>query len=322
LAALVRIAGLALRLETGDSFSVEELVRTASEINRDLSDTSPHAARVKYLLAWAHALVGEYRVAEALIDEAVTRQTYGPDPRRLLPSLWLDGSNHVKDVIARCDRMLRSEVLPRTASSCFRALAIARAMNGEFTVARNLCRRNVDILDELGLTILRAASAHIEGSVELLAGDYQEAERILGIGVTELKRLGETLNAASIAALLARALLEQGRDDEVASVLESAHEASAIEISSRVHFRGIRARVLARRGLDRQAQLVGAEAVDMADRTESPDMQAGARLDLSKVFNECGSRQRARDLVREAIDLYEGKGNMVDAARARSMLDS
>ena len=77
LAALVRIAGLALRLETGDSFSVQELVGVASEINRGLSDASPHAARVKYFLAWAHALAGEYRAAERLINEAITRQTYG-----------------------------------------------------------------------------------------------------------------------------------------------------------------------------------------------------------------------------------------------------
>ena len=322
LAALVRIAGLALRLETGDSFSVQGLVGVASEINRGLNDASPHAARIKHLLAWAHALAGEYRAAERLINEAITRQTYGPDPRRLLPSLWLDGPNHIEDVISRCERLLRSDLLPRTASSCFRALAIARAMNGEFTVARSLCRRNAQILEELGLTVLLAASAYIDGSVELLAGDYQEAERILGSGGTELGRLGETLHAAGLVALLARALLEQGRDDEVATLLQSGHEASAIEISSRVHFRGIRARLLARGGLERQAQLVGSEAVDMADRTESLDMQAGARLDLAHVFNDCRSRQNATVFVRDAIDLYERKGNMVESAKARSMLDS
>jgi hypothetical protein len=255
------------------------LIGVASEINRGLSDASPHAVRVKYLLAWAHALAGEYRSAERLINEAMTREAYGPDPRRLLPSLWLDGLNHVEDVISRCERLLQSDLLPRTASSCFRALAIARAMNGEFTVARGLCRRNAQILEELGLTVL-------------------------------------------LAALLARVLLEQGRDDEVALLLESGHEASAIEISSRVHFRGIRARLLARRGLERQAQLVGSEAVDMADRTESLDMQAGARLDLAHVFNDCRSCQNATVLIRDAIDLYERKGNMVEAAKAQLMLDS
>ena len=60
----------------------------------------------------------------------------------------------------------------------------------------------------------------------------------------------------------------------------------------------------------------------MADRTESLDMQAGARLDLAHVFNDCRLRQNATVLVRDAIDLYERKGNIVEAAKAWSMLDS
>jgi hypothetical protein len=194
-------------------------------------------------------------------------------------------------------------------------------MKAEFSAARKLCDRNRQILDELGLAVLGAASAQIEGTVELLAGDYQEAEWILVRGLEELCGLGEALHAATIAALLARALLEQGRDSQVASILESDHETSAIEISSRVHFRSIRARFLARSGLESEAKLVGSEAVEMASRTESPDLQATVRSDLAHVLDDCGLHEDARILLREALVLYERKGNLVEATKARARLD-
>jgi DNA-binding SARP family transcriptional activator len=320
LAALVRIADLAIRLETGESFSARDLVVLASAINRGLSDSAPHASRVKYFLAWAHALVGELREAERVINEATATGSYAADPRRLLPSLWLEGPDHVDQVIARCDQLLRAQALPRTAASCFRAVALARAMKGEFAAARKLCGRNRGILEELGLAVLHPASAYIDATVELLAGNHEVAGQILERGLQELSQLGETLHAASLAALLARALLEQGRDDELASLLASRHENSAIEISSRVHFRAVRARLLVRRGFDSEARRFGSEAVELADGTESPEIQAVARLDLAQVLTDCGLRQAARVLVRQASGLYERKGNLVGVSRARSML--
>jgi ATP/maltotriose-dependent transcriptional regulator MalT len=273
-------------------------------------------------LAWAYALGGQYRTSEHLIGEAVASPLNTGDPRTLLPSVWLDGPLHVPDVILRCEGLLRSDPPPRTVASCYRALAVLRAMQGKFEAARELTSENRRILQELGLAVLDAGSAYVEGTIELLAGDPRSAEQVLRVGVAELELLGETMHAANLAALLARALLEQGRDDEVEAILASAHKASALEVSSRVTFRAVLAQLLARTGFQRRAKLVGREAVAMADETESPDLQASARSALAQVFIACGHDARGQAELGRALALYEQKGNLVEAARTRALLSS
>ena len=100
LASYIRVNELQLRIETDESLSMGELVALVSRVR-----SSPaHAARAKSILAWAYALAGRYLLAERLIEEEVANTTYAREPRRLLPSVWLDGPRPVRDVIARCER--------------------------------------------------------------------------------------------------------------------------------------------------------------------------------------------------------------------------
>jgi tetratricopeptide (TPR) repeat protein len=320
LAADTRISDLQLRLAM-DELSAREFVRLASDVLSSARDGSPYAARAKAVLAWGYALAGDYLVAERLIEEVVAGEGYAREPQKLLPSIWLDGPRPIRDVIARCERLLQSNPPPRTLASCYRALAVGRAKEGRFELAREFCERNRRTLDELGLAIVKAASASIEGIVELLADDPEEAERTLTRGIDDLQRFGETIYAAELAALLARAHLEQGCDGKVSSILESSYEHSAIEISSRVNFRSVRAQFLARSGFRRLARDLGCEAVDMADETDSTDLQAVARSALAQVLKDCGLHGDASAMIREALRLYECKGNLVEAAKTRAMLD-
>ena len=67
--------------------------------------------------------------------------------------------------------------------------------------------------------------------------------------------------------------------------------------------------------------MLGREAVELLEATDALDAQAKARLDLVDVYL-CSGRtpDECRELVDEALRLYELKGNLVGADRARSLL--
>ena len=74
-----------------------------------------------------------------------------------------------------------------------------------------------------------------------------------------------------------------------------------------------RAKLLARRGSHAQAESLAREAVALADKTEAPDMQAGAYTDLAEVLSLTGHPDRARAVLEEALTRYERKGVAVMA---------
>ena len=81
------------------------------------------------------------------------------------------------------------------------------------------------------------------------------------------------------------------------------------DLSAGVQWRGVRAKLLARRGDDEAAEALAREAVALAEETDFPVLRADALLVLAEVAGE----GRA-----EAIRLYEEKGNVAAAERARS----
>ena len=195
-------------------------------------------------------------------------------------------------------------------------------MEGQFNLARELSQINRRILKELGLPVIEAGSASIDGIIELLAGNPEGAEQVLADGLEQLEGLDESINAAALAALLATALLDQRREADVLPILESGHERAAMEISSRVNFCMVRARFLARQGHAEQAYLAAGEAVTLADETESLDLRGSSRFALGLVLHDCGSEDRAEAAAREALAFYRQKGNQVALARTQSFLKS
>jgi tetratricopeptide (TPR) repeat protein len=63
------------------------------------------------------------------------------------------------------------------------------------------------------------------------------------------------------------------------------------------------------------------EAVERAAASDYIDMQARTRLDLAEVLSLAGRHDEARGELAEALRLYEQKGDVVGAARARASLE-
>jgi ATP/maltotriose-dependent transcriptional regulator MalT len=126
---------------------------------------------------------------------------------------------------------------------------------------------------------------------------------------------------ATTAAMLAQIICEQGRLDDAWAFTEVAEEAAASDdLSAQILWRGVRARLLARRGDMSEAKRLSSEAVRLAARTDWLTDHADALLSRADVLRMAGESEATANAVHAAAALYERKGNTVGARRARSML--
>jgi hypothetical protein len=213
--------------------------------------------------------------------------------------------------------------VPDLAEGALRALAGLHAMEGRFARAWEYVERDRSILRELGLRVVVSASAEIGGLVGLLAGDPARAEAELRWGYELLEEMGDRSGLATVAAVLADAVLAQGRDEEALRFSEQSEDAAAPEdLSAQVQWRSARAKVLARAGKTEQGESLAREAVRLAAQTDFLVLHGDALVDLAEVV---GLAERGRErlpLLEEAVRLYEQKGNVVAAERARSRISA
>ena len=193
-------------------------------------------------------------------------------------------------------------------------------MQGDFDRARELLVEQRAMLEDLGLAATAASTAETFGFLELLADNAEAAERELLIGSERLDRLGETSNLSNIFAMLAQAVLAQGRPDDALRYTRLSEETSADDdFSSQVQWRSARAKVLAQLGRRDEAEQLARGAVELAGQTDFLILRADALVDLVDVLRKNGGDASAA-AVQEAIQLYERKGNVVSAAKTRTLL--
>jgi tetratricopeptide (TPR) repeat protein len=82
--------------------------------------------------------------------------------------------------------------------------------------------------------------------------------------------------------------------------------------------RQVRAKVRARRGEHTEAERLAREAVAVGSEAEMVNSLGDAHSDLAVVLELAGRREEALAEVEKAFELYERKGNLVMAERARA----
>jgi tetratricopeptide (TPR) repeat protein len=124
-------------------------------------------------------------------------------------------------------------------------------------------------------------------------------------------------NLASVGPLLADALFVQGRDEE-ALRLSNRWTPERITVpedaDAQISWRRVRAKLLARRGEVEEAERLAREAVSIAARTDLLEPHAQSLADLATVLRLAGRPEESATAAREAIRLYEEKGNIAAAA--------
>jgi tetratricopeptide (TPR) repeat protein len=207
-------------------------------------------------------------------------------------------------------------------ANCLRGMALLQAMKGRFEEALALLGRYGELLADLGLG-LGASKSLTPGMVEMLIGDYQAAERTFRKSYDELGRAGERNTRAITAAYLARALYEQGRQDEAHEMTKVSEElAPEDDFTTMIEWASVRAKVLARRGEGAEADLMTRRVVALAAETDELETRATTLLDRAEVLRVLGRAEDATPCIEEALALYERKGDIASRARARAMLDA
>jgi tetratricopeptide (TPR) repeat protein len=199
-------------------------------------------------------------------------------------------------------------------------LAVSRAMIGDAGEARALLGRGGAILQDLGMTLELAATAGLYGAVvEMLVGDLEAAEAAIRISYDTLKSKGEKARLSSRAALLARIAYQLGRFDEAMDLADEADAVSALDdMEPQIWLRGVRAKVLARRGHFEVAEREARENARLAEETDWPGYTGAAWTDLAEVLHLAGRLHDAATAAGKAEEFFKMKGDLVSLGRARA----
>ncbi|MFL5942828.1 MAG: AAA family ATPase [Gaiellaceae bacterium] len=202
-----------------------------------------------------------------------------------------------------------------------RQRGILEAMRGRFDDGRSFMAAGDVAAEELGQMIWVAVGGMMSWEVETLAGDVTAAERAVRRSWMQLEELGDTGYRATAFARHADSLYALGRLEEAERETNLAEELAAPDDRlSHGLWRSIRAKVYARTGRQAEAEALAREAVTLFAETDMVDYRAHALADLAEVLALGGDRESAARQLEHAVGLFEAKGNLVCADRARGAL--
>ncbi len=317
-----------LRLFRAPEGGTEELVSVAAEAIPVLEQLGDDRAlgRISYVLAHVHGgFHCRYRESAEAAEHAIgyfSRSGWplAPCLQELAVSLYF-GPIGVPEGIRRCHALLEKADLGGEAHILV-FLAGLEAMAGRFESARELASRARTIYEELDWTDkIWANHAVIAAEIELLAGDYAEAERLLGESCKRLEAWGEQARLATQAAQLGEVTYRQGRFEEALRWAQVAgRHAASDDASAQFSWRALRAKTAARDGAFDEAEALAQQAVAIAAATDAVTQHAHVLLDSAEVLRLEGRGDDAAGAIEDAIRLLDAKGNLAASRRARSLL--
>jgi len=192
---------------------------------------------------------------------------------------------------------------------------------GEFDGAFDAVSEYRRRVRELGRETEYAVTASCAWDVCLWAGDWERGEAILREGYEQSERMGNKALLSSIAVELGSCLCRRGSLDEAERCADLGEElSSSDDVFNEAHLLTLRATVRAARGDLAVAEALSRRAVEVSTGTEFLELAAEAWLALAEILRAGGDE--ASTAAREALALYERKGNLVGASWARSLLEA
>jgi tetratricopeptide (TPR) repeat protein len=221
----------------------------------------------------------------------------------------------------RCRQLLdgvRNNPLLEAVLAAF--VATLESMRGRSAEAEQLLARVRQAMEEHGERLWRL-SIEIAG-VPMRAGDPAGAERELRAAYEALKRMGEKTHFSTLVEVLSNAVYMQGRYEEAEELTRECEQAArSNDVHAQIRWRAIRAKAIARKGDLESADELAREAVSFAAESDFLNDHADALLDQAEVLRLGDRRAEASSAVESAVALYEQKGNVVSAAKARALLE-
>jgi class 3 adenylate cyclase len=333
LKAAAQLVEMLVRLYSADSGNwSNDAMRLTQEAIPLLEREEAHSelARAWRLVQVVHGVAGRHEQALGAVTKVIAHARLAGDDRLVsrsamaLSSSALFGPMPVPEAITRCEALIAESQNDRQVQSVIMcALAQLRAMNGEFDAARALYKKGRAQLRDLGQGVNAASTAMDLLRVEFLAGDLGFAEREARADFDFLTRTGETYFLSTAAALLSKAVRDQGRDAEALEFSRAAEKAAAEDdVEGQALWRSIRAPILARSGELAAAKEMSRRAVDLAREAELPILRADAAYEQAIVLQLADQADDARQSMTLAQQLYAAKGDTVSAARAQDWLQA
>ena len=131
------------------------------------------------------------------------------------------------------------------------------------------------------------------------------------------REIGEGWFLSVTAVDLLRTIYEQGRYEDAFALLETVDETPGPDCEWLVKRRGVPACLLARHGKIEEGERLAREGVAIAADSEFVVLHADVLLDLAEVLELAGRPEEAREATAEAVSIYERKGNVAAARKAR-----
>lgn len=276
------------------------------------------------------ARLGRIADCEGALDDALNAARRAREHRRVnavlagapLAALW--GPNPVPRAGGRCldvVRLLRITTdSPAVEATSTRCQAVLEAFRGRAAAARRMIDSARRTVSELGLRHALLEVEQFAGIVELIVDDPAAAEPHLRKACNGFRRMGLDADTSETAALLGRACLALGRDDEADELCSESERLAGHALKASIAWRTLRAHLRARGGDHAAARQVAEAAVTLAERTDALVDHGDACLTLATVLGGAGDVVAAREAAEQAVELYERKGAAALAERARVIL--
>jgi tetratricopeptide (TPR) repeat protein len=321
------LALLNVRSSVDPALRADELMRAGEGAVREFSAPLDDRGLAKawWLVSWAHLKLSRFADSAAAAERGLHAARLARDRRdqaRFLGTIALGqywGPTPVGAALARCDALLDEAEGSRTVEAfVLRARGVLLAMQGRFAEARSCVAQAAEVHRALGQRASAAGTATEAGAIELLAGDPEAAERALHDATDALEAIGYRTFRAVATARLAQALFAQQRFDDAGEVAAETLRSAAIDdVFPRVVCLAVSGKVLRRRDTTGEAECRCRLACHVAATTDDLELHGGALIDLAHVLSLDRREDEAAARTAEAITLYERKGDVVSAGRAR-----
>ncbi len=160
------------------------------------------------------------------------------------------------------------------------------------------------------------------GDIAVTAGDHESAAMHYR-RFCDLAETGPSKGFLQTSApLLGRSLCALGRHDEAEPLAERgrALDPTASDIYTQALWRQVQALVDASRGKHAEAEALAREAVAIMEPTDALNIQGAALSDLAEVLHAAGQNNEATATLGQALERYERKNNLAQAAQVRDRL--
>jgi ATP/maltotriose-dependent transcriptional regulator MalT len=325
------LLGLWIRLYTNPEGWAEDAMNEATRaisVFEQLGDEQG-LSKSWSLLGLVHLYTTQFRPSEEAWERSSVHAHLAGNHREELESLsWVPicvwaGPTPAEEALERCRTVIgRARGDKKVVSTALFVQAELQAGLGNFDEALELIARSKALLEELGLTVWIAGPlTQFAGWIDLWRGDPAAAERQLRWGHDELSEIKEMAWLPTVDGILAEAVHAQGRHDEAHELTEAIEgSAGSEDVYSQVLWRGVRAKVLARRGNLADAEGLARESVGLVESTDFLHGRWYALMTLAEVLQLAGRTEDAQPMVADAILVAEEKGHVVRAKLARDLV--